>query len=61
MVGCYCYHLHSLLKFCENFITKIISITPFVKYVLPTPYLISSLELVQRYKKVLNQSAWSVD
>ena len=30
MVGCYCYHLHSQLKFCENFITKIISITPFV-------------------------------
>ena len=41
MVGCYCYHLHSQLKFCENFITKIISITPFVKYVLPTPVTIS--------------------
>ena len=34
MVWCYCYHLHSQLKFCENFITKIISITPFVNYVL---------------------------
>ncbi|ADY36358.1 glycerophosphoryl diester phosphodiesterase family protein [Phocaeicola salanitronis DSM 18170] len=51
MVWCYCYHLHSQLKFCENFITKIISITPFVNYVLSVSQLNGLLKLDAKITK----------
>lgn len=40
--------IFTAFQICEICYKKIISITPFINYVLPTPYLISSLELVQR-------------
>lgn len=50
MMWCYCYHLHSNLNFARIQSKKIISITPFVNYVLPTSQRIRLLELLQSYE-----------